>query len=107
MRCLICDVEMRITEREGVEIDYCPRCRGVWLDRGELEKIMALAESLDSRDRHDRDDDHHEDAKRRREEPRHNDKYRRDDKYRDESDGRYRERRKEGFFGNLFDIFGD
>ena len=32
-----------MTERQGVEIDYCPRCRGVWLDRGELDKIIDKA----------------------------------------------------------------
>jgi Zn-finger nucleic acid-binding protein len=33
---------LAITDRQGVEIDYCPQCRGVWLDRGELDKLMAL-----------------------------------------------------------------
>jgi Zn-finger nucleic acid-binding protein len=33
-------VELSISERQGVEIDYCPKCRGVWLDRGELDKII-------------------------------------------------------------------
>lgn len=41
MKCPICnDVELKIAERQGVEIDYCPQCRGVWLDRGELDKII-------------------------------------------------------------------
>ncbi|BCX02865.1 MAG: hypothetical protein KatS3mg053_0803 [Candidatus Roseilinea sp.] len=40
MKCPICDVEMRLAERQGVEIDYCPNCRGVWLDRGELDKLI-------------------------------------------------------------------
>lgn len=41
MKCPICpEVELRIAERQGVEIDYCPECRGVWLDRGELDKIL-------------------------------------------------------------------
>lgn len=37
-----------MTERQGVEIDYCPKCRGVWLDRGELDKIVerSLAPSM-------------------------------------------------------------
>ena len=34
---------LQMTERQGVEIDYCPRCRGVWLDRGELDKILERA----------------------------------------------------------------
>lgn len=41
MRCPVCaDEKLVITERQGVEIDYCPSCRGVWLDRGELDKIL-------------------------------------------------------------------
>ncbi len=40
MRCPIDQTELRIAERQGIEIDYCPQCRGVWLDRGELDKII-------------------------------------------------------------------
>lgn len=40
MHCPSCIVDLKITERQGVEIDYCPQCRGVWLDRGELDKII-------------------------------------------------------------------
>jgi Zn-finger nucleic acid-binding protein len=41
MRCPVCnDTDLLMTERQGVEIDYCPSCRGVWLDRGELDKIV-------------------------------------------------------------------
>jgi Zn-finger nucleic acid-binding protein len=40
MNCPTCNVELRITDRQGVEIDYCPKCRGVWLDRGELDKLI-------------------------------------------------------------------
>jgi len=40
MNCPICNVPLNITERQGVEIDFCPKCRGVWLDRGELDKII-------------------------------------------------------------------
>jgi Zn-finger nucleic acid-binding protein len=38
--CPACRVDLVMSERQGVEIDYCPRCRGVWLDRGELDKIL-------------------------------------------------------------------
>ena len=38
--CPACRVDLVMSERHGVEIDYCPRCRGVWLDRGELDKIL-------------------------------------------------------------------
>lgn len=47
MNCPVCDGErLMMAERQGVEIDYCPKCRGVWLDRGELDKLVekALAE---------------------------------------------------------------
>ena len=41
MKCPICiTVELKMTDRQGVEIDYCPDCRGIWLDRGELDKII-------------------------------------------------------------------
>ncbi len=55
MKCPVCNVELRITDRQGVEIDYCPQCRGVWLDRGELDKIIersihVMEDSDDYRD---------------------------------------------------------
>ncbi len=41
MKCPVCkDVNLVMSDRQGVEIDYCPECRGVWLDRGELDKII-------------------------------------------------------------------
>ena len=40
MECPIDGTQLVMTERSGVEIDYCPKCRGVWLDRGELDKII-------------------------------------------------------------------
>lgn len=41
MNCPVCkEVELRISERQNVEVDYCPQCRGVWLDRGELDKLI-------------------------------------------------------------------
>nr|WP_297357223.1 zf-TFIIB domain-containing protein [uncultured Caldimonas sp.] len=44
MKCPSCaDVTLAMTERQGVEIDYCPQCRGVWLDRGELDKLIERA----------------------------------------------------------------
>lgn len=42
MQCPVCkDVNLVMTERQNIEIDYCPQCRGIWLDRGELDKIIA------------------------------------------------------------------
>lgn len=40
MKCPNCNVSLVITDRSNVEIDYCPECRGIWLDRGELDKII-------------------------------------------------------------------
>ena len=40
MRCPNCHADLVMSERQGIEIDYCPKCRGVWLDRGELDKII-------------------------------------------------------------------
>jgi Zn-finger nucleic acid-binding protein len=40
MKCPNCNVNLVMTDRSGIEIDYCPDCRGVWLDRGELDKII-------------------------------------------------------------------
>ena len=63
MLCPVCTTGLALADRGGVEIDYCPTCRGVWLDRGELDKIIerdaAPARSepnrSDDRDRYDRD----------------------------------------------------
>ncbi len=45
MQCPVCvTVELRLAERSGVEIDYCPKCRGIWLDRGELDKLIERAD---------------------------------------------------------------
>lgn len=44
MKCPVCiDVDLAMSERAGVEVDYCPKCRGIWLDRGELDKILQRA----------------------------------------------------------------
>ncbi len=41
MLCPVCKTtELKMTDRQGIEIDYCPQCRGVWLDRGELDKLI-------------------------------------------------------------------
>lgn len=40
MKCPVDGTELKMSERQGIEIDYCPKCRGVWLDRGELDKII-------------------------------------------------------------------
>lgn len=55
MNCPVDGTLLSMSERSGVEIDYCPKCRGVWLDRGELDKIIERSE----RDDDDRDDADH------------------------------------------------
>jgi Zn-finger nucleic acid-binding protein len=45
--CPACKVDLVMTERKDVEIDYCPKCRGVWLDRGELDKIIEKSATLE------------------------------------------------------------
>lgn len=40
MLCPVCGVALVMAEKQGVEIDYCPKCRGIWLDRGEIDKIV-------------------------------------------------------------------
>lgn len=49
MKCPNDSTTLVMSERAGVEIDYCPECRGVWLDRGELDKILERAEAEASR----------------------------------------------------------
>jgi Zn-finger nucleic acid-binding protein len=55
MNCPVDGNELKISERQGVEIDYCPQCRGVWLDRGELDKIIERSGSI-SESRRDEDE---------------------------------------------------
>tara|TARA_R110000868_G_scaffold102770_1_gene283241 strand:+ start:1959 stop:2291 length:333 start_codon:yes stop_codon:yes gene_type:complete len=48
MLCPVCHTGLNMSERQGVEIDYCPQCRGVWLDRGELDKIIERSAQMDA-----------------------------------------------------------
>ena len=48
MLCPVCKVGLAMSDRQGVEIDYCPQCRGVWLDRGELDKIIERSAAADA-----------------------------------------------------------
>ncbi len=103
MHCPRCDVEvLDERERDGVTIDICPKCRGVWLDRGELERLIARADSgAPSRPGGERsrfDDRFRGDDDRRFERRRDRD----DDDDDDDDDRRGRGR---GFFGSLRDLF--
>lgn len=44
MKCPNCNEVLLMSEKNGVEIDYCPKCRGIWLDRGELDKIIERSD---------------------------------------------------------------
>lgn len=50
MNCPVCpQTDLVMSDRQGIEIDYCPKCRGVWLDRGELDKIIERSTDSQSR----------------------------------------------------------
>ena len=60
MKCPTCpEVTLVMADRQGIEIDYCPQCRGVWLDRGELDKLIekSVPASIVSRQAIGSDDD--------------------------------------------------
>ncbi len=81
-----------MSERQGIEIDYCPQCRGVWLDRGELDKLIAAGAPSGQREEQYRDDRPRESRPVYKEE-----KYYKDDPY-------YKKRKKESFLKDLFDF---
>lgn len=76
MKCPVCNVDLMMSERQGVEIDFCPKCRGVWLDRGELDKIIERAAPTSRYD---------------------------DERRYDDDDYKYGRKRRGGFLGELFD----
>ncbi|MBE3574744.1 MAG: zf-TFIIB domain-containing protein [Firmicutes bacterium] len=101
MRCPVCDTELTQTMRYDVQIDVCPRCRGVWLDRGELDKILALARGF----REDEVERTPEQDQRRPYRLEHDVEDRYDDDYsRDQMPSR-RRRKKEGIFDLFEDLF--
>lgn len=56
MKCPSCNETLLMSEKSGVEIDYCPSCRGIWLDRGELDKIIEQsANHYAQKDNYDND----------------------------------------------------
>jgi len=59
MKCPSCkEHNLVIAERKGIEIDYCPECRGIWLDRGELDKILEKSREAESSYRQDNSRSH-------------------------------------------------
>lgn len=82
MKCPNCNSSLVMSERSGIEIDYCPECRGVWLDRGELDKIIERSSQIVQNPQSDRSHDQQ--------------KYSRDSSY--------HSKKKKGFLGELFDL---
>jgi Zn-finger nucleic acid-binding protein len=62
MNCPFDGTDLKVVNRQGIEIDWCPSCKGVWLERGELDKLLERSEG---RDDDDDDDDDRYDARRR------------------------------------------
>ncbi len=112
MKCPSCEIEMRISNREDVEIDYCPQCRGVWLDRGELEKIIAQIVIQYSTERETEKNQVREPELRyetRCAQNGRNDNYPRndqDDRNERNEKGDRGGQKREGFFSNLMELFG-
>lgn len=61
MNCPRCNSTLAELDRDGITIDRCERCRGIWLDRGELEKLLAPSPPASALSRHPRDDDDDDD----------------------------------------------
>ena len=106
MKCPVDDTDLVMSERAGIEIDYCPKCRGVWLDRGELDKIIERQAAAEAPLRAP-EPPRPPEPPRYAPEPRYEERrpeYRgkRDD---DDDDYRHGKRRKrESFLGELFDF---
>jgi uncharacterized protein len=91
MNCPVCStVNLVMSERQGIEIDYCPQCRGVWLDRGELDKVIERSVAGSSGEKF-------ENENRGRD-------YKPSDDYRERHhEGHYKKKRG-GFLSDLFDF---
>ena len=89
MKCPVCESNLQMTERSGVEIDYCPACRGVWLDRGELDKIIQRSGSETGSGRLSEDRERHYDS---------------DDSSRSRSRKDTHPKKRESFWSELFDF---
>jgi Zn-finger nucleic acid-binding protein len=117
MNCPVCDVPLSISSREGVEIDFCPQCRGVWLDRGELDKVieraatsLAPAAPVGGREsgynderREPRYDERREPRYDERRESRYDDHDRYDDDYRSR-ERNHKKRKRRSFLEDLFEF---
>jgi hypothetical protein len=89
MKCPNCDATLLITDRQGIEIDYCPNCRGIWLDRGELDKILERSAS-----HYSRKENYESDYKR----------YGYQDYDKDHYKGQHHHKKKKSFLDDFFDF---
>ena len=120
MQCPACTGErLAMTERHGIEIDYCPKCRGVWLDRGELDKLIERGSQVEQTtaapvplvapaptappppQQYQQDTRHYGDDRRHDDRRRYDDD---DDDRRHYGDRRYPHKRKKSFLGDIFDF---
>jgi hypothetical protein len=93
MPCPACRTQLVAMERQGVEIDHCPNCRGVWLDRGELDKILERSASQAQAWQPAPPQPQHQPVGRGYEDRRHDGDYR----------GHHKPHRRKSFFEELFD----
>lgn len=90
MNCPVCtNVNLVMSERQGIEIDYCPQCRGVWLDRGELDKVIERSVAGSPGQRFDNETREH--SREHHREPHREGHY-------------YKKKKREGFLSELFDF---
>jgi uncharacterized protein len=94
MKCPNCSETLVMSERQGVEIDYCPKCRGVWLDRGELDKIIEKSTAITGRQDGNRFVDDEDD----------DDRYGSDQKGLNQDPTQQKRKRRGGFLGDFFDF---
>lgn len=91
MKCPNCEETLVMADRQGVEIDYCPKCRGVWLDKGELDKIIERSAEYESRQETPPPPSSYPQQGQGYDKGYHNDPY-------------YHKKKKKGFLGDFFDF---
>lgn len=96
MKCPVCkDIDLIMSERQGVEIDYCPSCRGVWLDRGELDKIIEKSASISSQNSY---------SQNRHNSSQNYSKQNYNESHNNSHNNAYPKKKKEGFLSEIFDF---
>lgn len=102
--CPVDNAQLMEINKSGVMIDVCPECKGVWLDKGELEKIVSITKQLEAEFNRDQPQavPREPERERNREDSRFDDRGKR---YRDDDDDDRSRRGKRGGLGRIFDIF--